>query len=171
MRCYSSTQPSLTLTIHRNANYFTKRCEAFMFHQNYFIVPVQNTQCTKCSCGTWSLSYMCVCLCVCAPALIRLLSVSHSFFLFFFPPSPSTPLVHSSLCVCMCLITHGPPLPSARHMVHSFASFDMRRLENVFVPVEFWHVFAAWQPEFRQSESRVVNKRHKISSNNKVASS
>lgn len=118
----------------------------------------------------WNLKpvlYVCLSVCVCACINKAPLRFS-LFFSFFFPPSPSTPLVHSSLCVCMCLITHGPPLPSARHMVHSFASFDMRRLENVFVPVEFWHVFAAWQPEFRQSESRVVNKRHKISSNNKV---
>lgn len=123
-----------------------------MSHQKLFIVPVQ-----KCSCETCFFY-----ICVRVLELIRLLSISHSFF------TPPLSLAHSSLCVCMCLITRGPPLPSACHMVHSFASFDMQRLKNVFIPVGFFtHFMVLQQPEFRHMKLRVVNKRHKITFNNK----
>ena len=97
--------------------------------------------------------------------LIRLVS-NFSLFLH----SPPTPLAHThtSLCVCMCLITRGAPLPSACHMVHSFASFDMQRFKKVSVPVEFSSHFMVLQPEFRQIELRVVKKRQKITSNHEV---
>ena len=78
-----------------NANYFTKWCKAFMFHQNLL------TQRAKCSCGTCSLKK--------PPLYVSCARINKAClqFLTVFALASDPPRTHTHIIMCMYVLNHA----------------------------------------------------------------